>query len=129
MYFMTGVYKLIFPDWRNGIAMHYFLGNIAWTRLPYEQIPGVALLGPVMDYVTLAWELGFPVLVFMAYTRKPTLWLGVLFHLGTALMFRIVPFPFYMLCFYLPLVPWERFSWPLAPAPSTAKPAAVDSVT
>ena len=77
--------------------------------MPYEYLPGATVLGPIFDYVTLTWELGFPVLVFLGVTRKPTLWLGVLFHIGTGLLFRIGPFPLYMLCFYLPLVPWERY--------------------
>jgi hypothetical protein len=109
LYFMSGVFKLLSPDWLRGSAMHYFLADLAFTRLPYESLPGAALVGPVFDYVTLVWEVGFPVLVFVAFTRKPTLWLGVLFHVSTWLLFRIGPFPLYMLCFYLPLVPWERY--------------------
>jgi len=109
LYFMNGAIKLKSPDWPGGTAMHYVLGNIAWTRLPYEQLPWPDLLGRVFDYVTLIWELGFPLLICIGLTRKPTLWLGALFHLGTGLLFRIGPFPLYMLCFYLPLVPWERY--------------------
>jgi hypothetical protein len=131
LYFMTGVFKLMSPDWRGGTAMHYFLGNIAWTRLPYEYLPGAELFGPVFDYVTLTWELGFPVLVFLGATRKPTLWLGVLFHVGTGLLFRIGAFPLYMLCFYLPLVPWERYldSQPADDATSGLSPGAAPGLS
>jgi len=109
LYFMSGAFKMLSPDWRSGTAMHYFLADIAFTRLPHEWLPGAAVLGPIFDYVTLVWEIGFPVLVFVAITRKPTLWLGVLFHVSTWLLFRIGPFALYMLCFYLPLLPWERY--------------------
>lgn len=109
LYFMTGVFKLLSPDWREGTAMHYHLANLAWTRLPYEQLPAAHLVSLAFDWITLVWELGFPFLVFLPITRKPALWLGVLFHLGTVLFFRIGPFPLYMLCFYLPLLQWERY--------------------
>lgn len=107
LYFFTGAWKLLSADWTQGKAMHYHMANLAWTRLPYEWLPGADLLGQAFDWITLVWELGFPVLVFLPITRKPTLWLGVFFHLGTLLFFRIGPFPLYMLCFYLPLLPWE----------------------
>lgn len=109
LYFMTGLIKLVFPEWARGTAMHYHLANLAWTRWPYEQLPFLLTLAPFFTWITLAWELGFPVLVFLAWTRQPALCLGVLFHLGTVFLFQLGPFPFYMLCFYLPLVPWERY--------------------
>jgi hypothetical protein len=40
--------------------------------------------------------------------------LGVLFHVGTAVLLQLGPFPFYMMCLYLPLLPWEKYAdrWP-----------------
>jgi hypothetical protein len=115
LYFMSGLFKRNSPDWPKGTAMYYHLANLAWTRLPFEQLPFAQLLALVANWVTLIWELAFPLLVFLAWTRTATLWLGVLFHLGTAFLFQLGPFPFYMLCFYLPLVPWERYMGPRSP--------------
>jgi hypothetical protein len=109
IYFVGGAYKALFQPWRDGSAMYYHLANLAWTRLPYEWLPWPQLLVPAFTWITLAWELGFPVLVCFRSTRTVTLWLGVLFHIGTAFQFQIGAFPLYMLCFYLPLVPWERY--------------------
>ncbi len=109
IYFVGGAYKALFPAWWNGSAMYYAMANLAWTRLPYEWLPWPQLLLPAFTWITLGWELGFPVLVCIPATRAVTLWLGVLFHLGTALLFQIAVFPLFMLCFYLPLVPWERY--------------------
>jgi hypothetical protein len=60
-----------------------------------------------------------------------TLGLGVLFHLGTGLVLKLGPFPLYMLCFYLPLLPWERwFPGPAFPEPpATAEQPKGESVS
>jgi hypothetical protein len=88
--------------------MHYVLANVAWTRFAYADLPfppGTAL---AMTWTTLVWELFFPVLMLVPKLRAPALWLGVLFHLGTGALLPLGLFPVYMLCLYLPLVPWER---------------------
>jgi uncharacterized membrane protein YphA (DoxX/SURF4 family) len=110
IYFFNGVYKLCGPDWREGNVLHTVLGNLAWTRLPYEQLPLSYPLTQFMTWTVLIWELTFPVLVMTPWLRKPALWMGVSFHLGTAALLQLGPFPFYMLCLYLPLVPWERYT-------------------
>jgi hypothetical protein len=108
IYFVNGIYKLQGGDWRSGEVMHYVLANVAWTRFAYADLPlppGTAL---AMTWTTLVWELGFPLLILVPKLRAPTLWLGVLFHLGTATLLPLGLFPAYMLCLYLPLVPWEK---------------------
>jgi hypothetical protein len=109
IYFVNGAYKLTGGDWRSGSIMHYVLGNVAWTRFAYGQLPLPDFAIPLMTYTTLVWELFFPVGVMMPALRKPFLWLGVCFHLGTALLLQLAMFPYYMLCLYLPLVPWENY--------------------
>ena len=54
--------------------------------------------------------LGFPALATMPSTRKITLWMGVGFHVGTGVFLPLGPFPLYMLCLYLPLIPWEEYA-------------------
>ena len=48
-------------------------------------------------------------LILLPRLRKPTLILGIIFHLGTGLLLQIGAFPLYMICLYLPLAPWERW--------------------
>jgi hypothetical protein len=43
----------------------------------------------------------------------------VAFHLGIGLFIELWVFPLYMLCLYLPLLPWER----LGPAEPVGSPA------
>jgi hypothetical protein len=113
IYFFNGVYKSLGSHWRDGDVMHYVLSNVAWTRFSYAALPLPYSAIYVLTWATLIWELGFPLLVMMPATRKWTLWIGVVFHLGTFVFFQLCAFPLYMLCMYLPLVPWEKYadSW------------------
>ena len=110
IYFVNGLYKSMGDDWRSGDVMHSVLANVAWTRVAYAQLPLPEFAIPLMTYTTLFWELGFPLLILIPALRKPTLWLGVAFHLGTALLLQLGMFPFYMLCLYLPLIAWEKWT-------------------
>jgi hypothetical protein len=83
------------------------LANVLWTRFSYEQLPLLPGAVAIMTWSTLVWELAFPALMLVPKLRAPTLWIGVLFHLGTAVLLTLGPFPLYMLCLYLPFVPWE----------------------
>jgi hypothetical protein len=60
-----------------------------------------------MTWLVLAWECLFPLLVLWRPTRLAALWVGVAFHLGIWASLELGGFGPYMLCLYLPLVPWE----------------------
>lgn len=118
IYFVNGLYKFQGESWRDGSLMHQVLTNIAWTRVPYSFWPYPNLMVPPMTWLVLYWELGFPLLIVLPKTWRWTLALGACFHIGTGIMLQIGMFPLYMLCMYLPLLPWEkladRFSPPRA---------------
>jgi hypothetical protein len=118
IYVVNGLYKLAGPGWRDGDVLHIVLGNLAWSRLPSARLPLPYALTQVMTWTVLGWELFFPILVAMRSTRTLALWLGVSFHVGTGLFLQLGPFPLYMLCLYLPFVPWERYvdRWRRGPA-------------
>jgi hypothetical protein len=135
IYFVNGLYKFSGSHWRGGDIMHDVMANLAWTRFSYAQLPLPEVLIPFLTWITLFWELGFPLLIMMPFTRKLALWMGVAFHLGTGLFLQLGPFPLYMIALYLPLVPWEKgrgargegrgeeIGLPLAPRPSSLVPA------
>jgi hypothetical protein len=113
VYFFNGVYKLLGPEWRAGDALHYVLADPSLSRFSYAELPlpywGVTLLA----WTVMGWELAFPILILRPWPRRIGLALGVAFHLGIALLLELNMFPFYMLCLYLPLLPWEGLSkWP-----------------
>lgn len=107
IYFVNGIAKLQSPLWREGEAIYYVLASLDWSLLgpfvPYE-------MTRALTWTTLVWEIGFPVLVTVPLTRKPALWFGVAFHVGTSIAMRVGLFGLYMMCLYLPFVAWERLS-------------------
>jgi hypothetical protein len=106
IYVFNGFFKITGAEWRDGSIMHYVLANLSWTRFSYAQLPMPDAAIPLLSWSALFFELSFPVLVLSPITRWPLLALGVLFHLGTGMLLQLGPFPFYMICLYLPLLPW-----------------------
>ncbi len=110
IYFSNGAFKLMGADWPRGEALYYVLGDLTLARWSYAQVPLPAAITTAMTYTVLAWEVSFPLLVLWRPTRVAALVLGVLFHVGIGLSLELGGFAFYMLCLYLPLLPWERLS-------------------
>jgi len=110
IYFFSGYYKAIGPDCRSGEVLHSILGNVLWTRWSFADLPLPLPVTKALMWFVLIWELMFPVMVAMRPFRNVTLCLGVILHIGLAACLQLGMFSFYMLCFYLPLVPWERFT-------------------
>jgi uncharacterized membrane protein YphA (DoxX/SURF4 family) len=119
IYFVSGVHKFRAPAWRSGEVMWNVCHDLNWSLIPglADQIPMTSYR--LSAWATLWWELGFPFLICYPFTRKLALWLGVLFHVGTALTLEVSLFPWWSLALYLPLVPWERLR---------SQPAAADEM-
>jgi hypothetical protein len=105
-YFFNGVYKLLGPEWRDGTVLHYVLSDAGWARwsfpLPLWLTRGAA-------WFVMGWELSFPLLVLRPATRVAALSVGAAFHVISGLNLELGLFPLYALCFYIPLLPWERW--------------------
>ena len=110
MYFMNGFYKALGPGWRDGSVMYYVAHSPSRAHFSpdYLPLPNEALR--VLAWVTVLWELLFPVTVALPTTRAATLWIGALFHVGTLVHLEVGLFPMYALCYYVPLLPWERLT-------------------
>lgn len=122
LYFFSGYYKVISPLWRSGFAMYWVSHDLAWSLCPglAPRLPvGVHRLSAL---VTLAWELGFPVLAVLKRTRAATLALGVAFHVGTLFTLEVGAFALYALACYAPFAPWEKLR---RPAGADATPLAL----
>lgn len=122
IYFCNGVYKLFGIDWWRGESLYYVLGDLTLVRLPFHQWPLPFWLSKVMTWLVLFWEVSFPVLVWHRCTRWLALVIGVGFHCGILITMEIGWFAPYMLCLYLPLIPWER--WLSQRTPSLTLPVA-----
>jgi uncharacterized membrane protein YphA (DoxX/SURF4 family) len=110
MYFMNGYYKAMQPTWRDGSVMDIVASNPSWTHFSPDYLPLSAGALKLLAWATLIWELLFPLLVWMPLTRKATLWIGALFHIGTLIHLEVGLFPLYALCYYVPLIAWEKHS-------------------
>jgi uncharacterized membrane protein YphA (DoxX/SURF4 family) len=102
------------PDWLNQV-MFWLTRVMSWTVLVWEltfplfmMLPwwyaGLAnWLGALRSKVTLF------VVRFLRRVRVVILLFGVAFHVGIFLSLELGGFGPYMICLYLPLVPWERW--------------------
>jgi hypothetical protein len=110
IYFFSGLHKLANPEWRCGETLHYILGDLALARWPAAQQFIPVALTRLATWAVLAWEIAFPLLVLLPRARVPALLMGVLFHVALGLSVELGFFPLYILCLYLPLLPWERLT-------------------
>ena len=68
LYLAAGLWKMANPDWRSGLALHYVLNNPAYQRIPGVVPPALFGATVFLTYLTLAWELSFPVVVWFRRT-------------------------------------------------------------
>ena len=109
MYFFSALYKLRWAEWRDGSAMSAVNHNRTWSMCPdlTAALPGWS--HPFATWLTLAWELSFPLLACLRRTRLFVLGLGVFFHVATLFTLEVGSFATYSLVYYVPFVPWERW--------------------
>src|SRR5262249_10941815 len=81
IYCCNGLFKLVGEDWREGKSLYYVLGDLTLTRVSYAQWPVPYLLTQLMSWTVLVWEVSFPLLVSLRWTRTIALCFGALFHL------------------------------------------------
>lgn len=114
MYLHTALLKAEGTTWWNGSAIYYALSADTLVRFPAALETGLLAWPPFvyltagLTWLTLAWEFGFVVLVLWRPTRILALGLGVVMHLGIAVLLMIAPFSFATLACYLLFVDPER---------------------
>lgn len=109
LYFFSGLYKFISPQWQTGYVMYFVNHDLAWCTCPAYTSLAPVWAHQLSAWVTLVWELGFPALAVMKGTRTATLCLGVFFHLGTFVTLEVAHFALYAIACYAMFVPWERW--------------------
>jgi hypothetical protein len=135
IYFCNGVYKLFGEEWRSGNSLYYVLNDLTLARWSFVQFPVPVELTRLLSWGVLAWEVTFPFWMLLPWlaagafravglwtratvkvvrvlrlVRVAVLLFGVAFHVGIFVSMEIGNFGPYMICLYLPLVPWERWS-------------------
>jgi hypothetical protein len=121
IYWMNGLYKALGTDWLEGVSFYYVLCDLAVSRFSYAQLPLPFWVTSLVTRVVLFWEITFPLWMPFRPTRVAALCLGALFHLGTLAQMELGGFAPYMLCLYLPLLPWDRWLGDRPPPNSTTR--------
>lgn len=101
VYAYSGLEKARGQGWWTGEALWGILANgivspIDMSFMAYA--PWLVYLG---SYLTVLWEIYFPLAIWVPALRKPWLLFGILFHLMTALMMNLIFFAAIMLSGYL----------------------------
>lgn len=101
IYFSSGLWKLVGTSWREGTALHFVLNNHLYARFPGPLSPHLEALAMVATYLTLAWELAFPLMLLTSVTRRLALLAGVVLHIGIWATMEVGLFSWVMLVGYL----------------------------
>ena len=101
IYLSSGLWKISYPMWRDGSAVHWALNLNAFHRFPWPVPVEWALFIAVLTWGTVLFELLFPVLVFFRVTRIPTLIAGIGLHIGLWATLELGPFSFLMIASYI----------------------------
>ncbi len=112
IYFVSGWVKFHSPEWLDGTIMQYVLIHPQYSRWDGWSFIDNPLLSGVL--VALAgfirwWELLFPFLLINAHSRKISLLIGILFHVGLLFTMNLRWFPVIMLSFYPALLSNSSF--------------------
>jgi hypothetical protein len=132
IYLFNGLYKSFGHTWHEGTSLYYVLCDLSLSRWSFASLPLPLWLTGALTLAVLWWELLFaPVMLvpwraladriervkccgihhlagLLRWNREIFLVFGASFHLGILVSMEIGLFAPYMLCLYLPLLPWER---------------------
>jgi len=122
LYFSAAWSKLLGEPWRDGTALYYVMQlDEYWGRFPLptfvSQSPTVIRL---LTWGTMGLEFAVPVLIWFAPTRRFTLGLLILFHLGCDYAMHLFLFHWIMLVGWMSFIHPDdlRWPWPQSPQPS-----------
>ena len=101
LYLVAGIWKATGPTWRNGSAVGLVLQLGEFQRFPIPDFFLTPVMSQVMTYGTLAFELGFPLLVWIPSLRIPALLAGLAFHAGLDWVMNVQMFQWLVTAYYL----------------------------
>lgn len=130
VYGYTGWEKLKGGSWWDGTALWSVMANPQMTNFDFSFLRYTPWVIPVVAYLTIIFEVYFPVMVAWPKTRYLWLIIGAIFHAGIGIFMGLGPFATAMMSTYFlfidPLVLEQRILQPLRK--SGAKPSQVGTV-
>jgi hypothetical protein len=100
IYVYTGWEKLKGASWWDGTALWSVMANPQMTTMNFEFLRNVPWVIPVVAYMTILFEIYFPVMIVSKKMRLPWLAMGAFFHLGIAIFIGLWNFAFVMVSTY-----------------------------
>lgn len=100
IYGYSGIAKAKGSTWWQGDALWNTLSNGQMVHFDLSFLAYVPSLVVGLTFVTILWEIYFPVLVFVPKSRKPVLLFGLALHAGIALLMNIPFFSLFMTSAY-----------------------------
>jgi len=110
IYLTSGLWKISYPMWRDGSAVHWALSLNAFHRFPWPVPVEWAVFIAFVTWGTVLFELTFPLLVLFRATRIPALIAGIGLHIGLWATLELGPFSFLMMASYIAFL--DPFSFP-----------------
>lgn len=107
IYAYTGWEKLKGGSWWDGTALWSVMANPQMTTMDFSFLRSIPWIIPVVAYLTILFEVYFPVMVAWSKTRYLWLLMGVLFHAGIGLFMGLGPFATTMISTYFLFLPQE----------------------
>lgn len=102
IYFVSAVYKLLGPHWLDGSALYYVLHIEEFTtNWVITYIADRDWLTIPITYLTVIFQLAFPITVWIKKLKPLTLWVGIAFHVLIILVMGLTDFGLIMLIMYL----------------------------
>lgn len=101
IYAYSGLDKVKGVQWWHGEALWGVLSNVQLARFDFSAVSHLPLVIIALTYATLAWEIYFPVLIWVKPLRNFMLIFGVGLHLGIALSVNLVFFGLLMIFSYI----------------------------
>jgi hypothetical protein len=102
LYFFSGIYKLYGPEWLNGSALFLTIMmdefSHPWIKNNLTENNLFLIIG---TYITLGYQLIFPIIIWLKKLRKYFLWVGLILHFSIAIVLGIFDFGIIMMIAYL----------------------------
>ena len=100
IYAYSGLYKLRGIHWSQGDAIWYALGNTQLARWDFGWVSHFGVAIAVATYLTMLWEIYFPILIWVKSTRLLMITFGIILHMGIGLALNIPIFAALMITIY-----------------------------
>ncbi len=101
IYAYTGFEKLKGMSWWDGTALWTVLANPQFTNYDLLWLSHFPIVFAIGTFITIIFEVYFPVMVYLKQTRFLWLGLGVFFHLMIGVLLGLMPFSLVMLSTYV----------------------------